>query len=118
MRVKTGFVRRRAHKKIIKANKGMRGASHRLFKRANEARMHAGQYAFVGRKLRKRDLRRLWITRLSAAIKEVEPNLNYSRLIARMKKAQIKLDRKILADLAVNDPGAFAAVVKASQSLT
>ena len=115
MRVKTGYVRRRAHKKIIKANKGFRGANHRLFKRANEARLHAGQYAFVGRKLRKRDLRRLWIIRLSAAIKQVDPQLNYSRFISALKRKNIALDRKVLAGLAVNDPTAFAAVVKCAQ---
>jgi large subunit ribosomal protein L20 len=112
MRVKTGFVRRRAHKKIIKANKGFRGTNRRLFKRAHEARMHAGAYAFIGRKLRKRDLRRLWITRISAAIKQTHPQLNYSRFIAQLKKAKIALDRKILSDLAVSDPAAFEAVVK------
>ena len=114
MRVKTGFVRRRAHKKVIKANKGFRGANHRLFKRANEARMHAGQYAFAGRKLRKRDLRKLWIIRINAALRAGESKLNYSRFISKLKKADIALDRKVLADLAVNDPNAFAAVVKAA----
>lgn len=116
MRVKTGFVRRRAHKKVLKANKGFRGANHRLFKRANEARLHAGQYAFVGRKLRKRDLRSLWIIRISAAAKLADDKLNYSTLINLLKKADIKLDRKILADLAVNDAAAFAAVVKKAQA--
>ncbi|MDO5561286.1 MAG: 50S ribosomal protein L20 [bacterium] len=116
MRVKTGFVRHRAHKKVLKANKGFRGANHRLFKRANEARLHAEQYAFVGRKLRKRDLRSLWIIRISAAVKLVNDKLNYSTLINLLKKANIKLDRKILADLAVNDATAFAAVVKKAQA--
>lgn len=116
MRVKTGFIRIRRHKKILKANKGFRGANHRLFKRANEARMHAGQYAFVGRKLRKRDLRTLWITRISAAAKLADENLNYSRLMSLLKKANIGLDRKILADLAMNDLDAFKAVVKAAQA--
>jgi large subunit ribosomal protein L20 len=114
MRVKTGFVRRRAHKKIIKANKGFRGTNRRLFKRANEARLHAGAYAFVGRKRRKRDLRKLWIIRLAAAVKQIEPQLNYSRFIARLKKAKIALDRKILADLAVTDSATFKAILDAS----
>jgi large subunit ribosomal protein L20 len=114
MRVKTGFVRRRAHKKIIKANKGFRGTNRRLFKRANEARMHAGAYAFAGRKHRKRDLRKLWIIRIGAALKQVEPKLNYSRFIAGLKKAQITLDRKILAELIITDPVAFKAVVDVS----
>ncbi len=112
MRVKTGFVRSRAHKKVIKANKGFRGTNRRLFKRANEARLHAGQYAYVGRKLRKRDMRTLWILRISAAIKQVDEKLNYSRFISLLRQAKISLDRKILADLAVNDSDAFAAVVK------
>lgn len=114
MRVKTGYVRHRAHKKVIKANKGFRGANHRLFKRANEARLHAGQYAYVGRKLRKRDMRKLWIIRINAAIAEVDAKLNYSTFFNHLKKKQILLDRKILADLAVSDKNAFAAVVKAA----
>ncbi len=116
MRVKTGFIRSRRHKKILKANKGFRGANHRLFKRANEAYMHAGQYAFVGRKLRKRDLRSLWITRIGAAVKMADENLNYSRFVSLLKKAQVGLDRKILADLAMNDLDAFKAVVKTVQA--
>ena len=113
MRVKTGYVRHRAHKKVIKANKGFRGANHRLFKRANEARMHAGQYAFVGRKLRKRDLRKLWIVRIGAGLEQAGSSLNYSTFMGKLKKANIALDRKILADLATNDPTAFQAVIKA-----
>ncbi len=116
MRVKTGVVRSRRHKKILKANKGFRGANHRLFKHAYEAYMHAGQYAFVGRKLRKRDLRTLWIMRIGAAVQLIDEKLNYSRLINLLKKANISIDRKILADLAVNDNGAFAAVVKKAQA--
>ncbi len=115
MRVKTGFVRHRAHKKIIKANKGFRGANHRLFKRANEARLHAGAYAFAGRKLRKRDLRRVWIIRIGAGLQAAGSDLNYSTFINHLKKNNIRLDRKILADLALNDPTAFAAVIKAAQ---
>ena len=113
MRVKTGYVRHRAHKKIIKANKGFRGANHRLFKRANEARMHAGQYAFAGRKLRKRDLRKLWIMRIGAGLQQAGSPFNYSTFMGKLKKAQIALDRKILADLVTNDPTAFQAVIKA-----
>lgn len=112
MRVKTGFVRRRAHKKIIKANKGFRGANHRLFKRANEARLHAGAYAFAGRRLRRRNLRCLWISRISAGVKQANSELNYATFIAKLKKAQIKLDRKILADLAFSDFDTFSKVVQ------
>ena len=114
MRVKTGYIRRRAHKKVLKANKGFRGANHRLFKRANEAFMHAGKYAYIGRKLRKRDMRRLWIMRIGAGLQQAGSELNDSTFINRLKKANIALDRKILADLATNDPDAFAAVVKAA----
>lgn len=111
MRVKTGYIRRRAHKKVIKANKGFRGTNNRLFKRANEARLHAGHYAFVGRKLRKRDLRTLWIIRLNAALKNIDNPMNYSTFINKLKKANIALDRKILADLVVNDFDTFKKVV-------
>ncbi len=116
MRVKTGFVRRRAHKKIIKANKGFRGANSRLFKRANEARMHAGQYAYVGRKLRKRDMRSLWIVRINAALKTIDEKMNYSTFISKLKKAQIALDRKVMADLVVSDLAAFKAIVEKAQA--
>ncbi|MBQ6438260.1 50S ribosomal protein L20 [bacterium] len=116
MRVKTGYVRHRAHKKVLKANKGFRGANHRLFKRANEARLHAGQYAFVGRKLRKRDMRRLWIMRINAALTQISSDLNYSRFIHALHQHHIELDRKVLADLAVNDMPAFQAVVTAAQA--
>jgi large subunit ribosomal protein L20 len=110
MRVKTGYTRHRRHKKIIKANKGMRGANRRLYKRAHEAYMHAGMYAYIGRKLRKQDMRSLWIVRINAALKANNVGLNYSRFIAGLKKASIELDRKILADLAVNDATTFTQI--------
>ena len=111
-RTKTGVVRRRRHKKVLKATKGFRGANSRLFKRAQEALLHSGQYAYVGRKLRKRDMRKLWIIRINAAVRQVDPELTYSRFINLMKKGQVALNRKILAELAVNAPTAFKSIVK------
>jgi large subunit ribosomal protein L20 len=88
----------------------------RLVKVAREADLHAGQYAFAGRRLRKRDFRRLWITRLSAAIKAIDEKLNYSTIINKLKKANILLDRKVLADIALKDAATFAAIVKHAQN--
>jgi len=110
MRVKTGFVRRRHHKKIIKMAKGYRMTRHRLFKRANEAVLRAGQHAYIGRKLRKRNMRRLWIQRINAALSEYE--ISYSRFIHQLNQSKIELNRKILADLAVSDPDTFKAIVQ------
>ena len=97
------------HKKVLKFTKGQRGAKHRLFKRANEARLKSMWYASRDRRVRKRDLRKLWITRINAAARL--NGTTYSRLMAAMKKAGITLNRKMLADLAVREPQAFAAVV-------
>lgn len=110
-RVKTGVTRRRRHKKVLKLNKGYRGTNSRLYRRAKEASLHAGQYAFIGRKLRKRDMRKLWIMRINAALKQLDSSLNYSRFINGLKKANISLNRKMLAELAVKDNRAFKAVV-------
>jgi large subunit ribosomal protein L20 len=109
MRVKTGFTRHRRHKKVLLANKGMRGANKRLYKRAHEAYLHSGMYAFMGRKRRKQDIRKLWIVRINAALSEL--GVKYSRFIAGLKKANIELDRKILADLAVSDNATFQKIV-------
>jgi len=111
-RAKTGTVRHRRHKKVLQATKGFRGANTRLYKRAHEALLHAGQYAYIGRKLRKRDFRKLWITRLSSAIKQVDETLNYSRFINLLKKAQIQLNRKSLSELAIRDFASFKKVVE------
>src|SRR3989304_7187266 len=110
-RVKTGVARRRRHQKVLKLAKGYRGTNRRLFKRAMEAVLHAGQYAFVGRKLRKRDMRKLWIMRIGAGLKQLDNTLNYSRFIDGLKKANIALNRKVLSELAVNDPKVFKAIV-------
>jgi len=107
-RVKSIAARR--HRKIKKQARGFKQARRRRVKAAKEALLHAGQYAYIGRKLRKRDLRRLWITRLNAASRE--QGLTYGRLIAGLKKAEIELDRKILAEIAVNDPGTFKKIVE------
>jgi large subunit ribosomal protein L20 len=111
-RTKTGTTRHARHKKILKANKGMRGANKRLYKRAHEAYLHSGQYAYEGRRLRKRDMRSLWITRINAGLRQVDGDLSYSKFIHMMDEKQVKLDRKILADLAATDFDAFSQVVK------
>lgn len=108
-RVKTGVVRRQHHKKVLKITKGQFGTRHRLFRRANEAMLKSLWYATRDRRIRKRDLRRLWIVRINAAARL--NGTTYSRLISAMKQANILLNRKVLADLAVRDPQAFAAVV-------
>jgi len=108
-RVKTGVVRRQHHKKVLKITKGQFGTRHRLFRRANEAMLKSLWYATRDRRIRKRDLRRLWIARINAAARL--NGTTYSRLISAMKQANILLNRKVLADLAVRDPQAFAAVV-------
>ncbi len=110
-RVKTGIVRRKRHKKVLAQNKGFRGANRRLYKRAHEAMLHSGMYAYIGRRLRKRDMRSLWIVRISAALKEAGSELNYSRFINALKKANIALDRKVLAELAVNHFESFKTVL-------
>src|SRR5258707_15348575 len=96
-------------KKFLKIKKGRRGAKNRLFKRANEAMLKSLWYATRDRRVRKRDLRKLWIARINAAARL--NGITYSRLIAAMKKTNIALNRKMLADIAVRDPQAFAAVV-------
>ena len=113
-RVKGGYVTHRRRKKIIKMNEGHFGSRHRLWKKAHESWLHSGQYAFRDRRNRKRDLRRLWIARINAGARA--NGLSYSRLIDGLKKANIGLDRKILADLAVRDANAFATVVQAAKS--
>ena len=109
-RVKGGAVTRRRHKKILKMTKGQWGTKHRLFRRANEAMMKSQWYAYRDRRNRRRDLRRLWITRINAAARL--SGLSYSRLIHGLKAANVELDRKILADLAVRDPQTFASIVE------
>ena len=109
MRVKGGPRGHQRHKKILKITKGQRGAKHRLFKRANEAMLKSLWYATRDRRVRKRDLRKLWIARINAAARL--NGTTYSKLVAALKKANIDLNRKMLADIAVRNPQAFAAVV-------
>jgi large subunit ribosomal protein L20 len=114
-RIKSGPYGWRRHKKVLKITKGQRGTRHFLFRRANEAMLKSLWYAHRDRRTRKRDLRRLWIARINAAARL--NGTTYSRLVAALKKANISLNRKMLADLAVRDPQAFAAVVaRANQS--
>lgn len=111
-RVKTGVVRRRRHKKVLAQTKGFRGTNNRLYKRAKEALLHAGQYAYIGRKLRKRDQRKLWIIRITAALQQLDVTLKYSWFINAMKKANVQLNRKMLSELAIRDRNTFGEVVK------
>lgn len=114
VRVKRGVVSRRKHKKILKLAKGYQMTRSKLIKRAKEAVLRAGEHAFAGRKNRKRDFRRLWITRISQAVKK--EGLSYSKFIKALKEKNIELDRKILADLVVNEPEAFQKIVKKVQN--
>jgi len=109
-RVKGGPRARKKHKKIIEAARGYRGTRHKLFKRAHEAYLRSGEHAFAGRRLRKRDMRKLWIQRINAAL--TEHDLSYSKFVKLMKDANIELDRKILAQLAVEEPKVFKEIVK------
>jgi large subunit ribosomal protein L20 len=109
MRVKGGPQGHKRHKKILKITKGQRGAKNRLFKRANEAMLKSLWYATRDRRVRKRDLRKLWIARINAAARL--NGTTYSKLVAMLKKANIELNRKMLSDMAVRNPQAFAAVV-------
>ncbi len=109
MRVKGGPRGHQRHKKVLKITKGQRGAKHRLFKRANEAMLKSLWYATRDRRVRKRDMRKLWIARINAAARL--NGTTYSKLVAALKKANIGLNRKMLADIAVRNPQAFAAVV-------
>lgn len=108
-RVKRGIVAHRKHKKLHKLTKGFRGGRGKLVREAKSALLHAGEYAFAGRKLRKRDMRKLWITQLGIAVRS--EGLSYSKFIAGLKAKNITLDRKILADLAVNHPQDFKQIV-------
>lgn len=113
-RAKRGFKARRRRNKILKLAKGYRGARGKLFRSATEAVDRALNYAFRDRKVKKRDFRALWIARINAAARD--NGLSYSRLVHGLKKAEIGLDRKILAQLAVTDPGGFSAVVEKAKA--
>ena len=110
MRVKGGPQGHLRHKKVFKITKGQRGSRHFLFKRASEAMLKSMWYSSRDRRVRRRDLRKLWIVRINAAARL--NGTTYSRLVSALKKASININRKMLADLAVRDPQAFAAVIK------
>lgn len=112
-RVKGGTVTRRRHKKMVKQASGYYGTRSKLFRRANEARLKALWYSYRDRRNKKRDFRRLWIARINAAARL--NGTTYSRLIHAMRLADIRINRKLLADLAVRDPKAFSSVVKAAK---
>ncbi len=109
-RVKTARITRKKHKKVLKMAKGYYGAKSVRFRMAKQAVMKSLQYAYVGRKLKKRDFRKLWIARINAAARA--NGTNYSSLINGLKKAEININRKMLAEMAVNDPAAFTELVK------
>jgi len=113
-RVKRGVVAHRRHKKVLKQAKGYYGARSRIFRVANQAVTKAGQYAYRDRRQRKRQFRALWITRINAQSRA--NGLSYSRLINGLKKADIALDRRVLADLAVHDKPAFTAIVEQAKA--
>jgi large subunit ribosomal protein L20 len=108
-RVKRGVTARARHKKILALAKGFRGRRKNVFRIAKQAVMKAGQYAYRDRRTRKRVFRQLWIARINAASRAL--GVTYSKFMAGLKKAQIDIDRKVLADLAVNDPAAFGSIV-------
>lgn len=110
MRIKTGPTRKKRHNKLLERTKGYRMTKNRLVKVAKEAALHADQYSYVGRKQKKRNLRSLWIIRLNAACRE--QGLTYSKLINNLKRVKIELDRKILAELAVNYPPVLSSIIQ------
>jgi large subunit ribosomal protein L20 len=108
-RVKKGLTKRKRHKKILASTKGYRGAKSRLVRTAKEATLHAGEYAFAGRKQRKRNKRSLWISQVNAAVKNY--GITYSQFIKGLKDANIDIDRKILAEIATSDQPAFSQIL-------
>ncbi len=112
-RVKGALSTRKRHKKILKLAKGYRGGKSKLYRVANQAVMKSLSYAYVGRKLKKRDFRSLWITRISAACKMND--INYSRFMNGLKKANIEINRKMLSEIAINDPAAFTQLVETAK---
>ena len=113
-RVKRGTMTHKRHHRILKLASGYWGGKSRLFKTAKEAVMKSGNYAYIGRRLKKRDFRRLWITRISAASKI--NGMNYSTFMNGLKKSGIEMNRKMLADLAVNDAAGFASLTEKAKS--
>lgn len=112
-RVKRGVTARARHRKVLKAAKGYYGARRKVFRVAKQAVIKAGQYAYRDRRTRKREFRALWITRINAAARA--NGISYSRLINGLKLAEIEVDRKVLADIAVHDPDGFSALAQAAK---
>lgn len=112
-RVKNGAVTKARHKKVLKEAKGYFGSKHRLYKSAKEQLMHSGQYAFRDRKQKKRDFRKLWITRINAACRQND--ISYSRFIEGLNKAGVEVNRKMLSEIAINDPKMFTELVKTAR---
>lgn len=108
MRVKTGTVRRQGHKKILKLAKGYWMTRSKRYKVASEAVLHAGQYAYKGRRLRRRDIRKVWIVRINAALKAFE--CSYSVFIKKLKDNKVELNRKMLSEIAIHDPATFKSI--------
>ncbi len=113
-RVKGALSTRKRRKKVLKLAKGYFGAKSKLFKTAKNAVMKSGNYAYIGRKLKKRDFRRLWITRISAAAKRC--GMNYSTFMNGIKKSGIEMNRKMLSEIAVKDPAAFASLAETAKA--
>ena len=113
-RVKTAIITRKRHKKIIKLAKGYFGAKHYRYRTANQAVLKSLSYAYVGRKDRKSDFRKLWIARINAAARQ--NGTTYSKLIAGMKKANISINRKMLSEIAINDPKAFSEIASIAKN--
>ncbi|WP_370324262.1 50S ribosomal protein L20 [Euzebya sp.] len=113
-RVKRGVHGRKQRRTVLNRAKGFRGARSRRYRIANETILHADRYATRDRRAKKRDFRKLWITRINAAARQ--EGMSYSRFMHGLKQAEIELDRKVLAELAVNDPKAFAALVTAAKA--
>ena len=109
-RVKNGAVTKARHKKVLKQAKGYFGSKHRLYKTAKEQLMHSGQYAYRDRKQKKREFRKLWITRINAGCRQND--ISYSRFIEGLTKAGVEINRKMLSEIAINDPKAFTELVK------
>ena len=112
-RVKNGAVTKARHKKVLKQAKGYFGSKHRLYKSAKEQLMHSGQYAFRDRKQKKREFIKLWITRINAACRE--NGISYSRFIEGLNKAGVEVNRKMLSEIAINDPKAFTELVEVAK---
>ena len=113
-RVKGAMATRKRHKRVLKLAKGYRGAKSKLFRTANQAVMKSLSYAYIGRKQKKRDFRKIWITRISAACKL--NGINYSKFMNGLKKADINMNRKMLSEIAIADPAAYTALVEQAKA--